>query len=163
MTYKEFHNTVVGSKPDDWRFNGERYIFLPNIDIALDGNFYDGDVPELEYPREEIKRRFGSAGGYAGTSRYKLFYRGEFVTGSNLVSVGRSDTPGSNMIPYPFGFTTDFQGEPVRVSQLDYKVCYLLSNLFGGDIGKDEYDKLLESADVHVVPYEDGIWYLGNL
>ena len=158
MTYKEFHDTILNSSPSDWRSNGERYIFMPDIDISMEGSFDDRSVPDMDFSHEELRERFGE--GHISTSKYRLSYRGEFITGSRFVSSGRSGTLGIVAVPFPLGFTDEHQGETVYASRLDHHVCFLLSELFGEPVGKETYDKALERARVKIVPYEDGIWYL---
>ena len=152
MTYEEFHNIIINSEPHNWRYNGERHIYLPDIDIQLFGDFNDPDVPDIE-----DKERFDN---YVGTSRYKLYYHSQFITGNNFVSTGDENKHGTIAIPFPFVYADDFKGKTAYCSVLDFHVCYLLSNMFGDFIYDEDYAKVVASANVKTLPYRDGIWFL---
>lgn len=157
MDYRDFHSAIVHSTPDAWRFNGDRYIYLPDINITLTAPADDKTVPDLKDKQKELGHRFGHI---FGTSQYRLYYSGTYITGERLLTIVPDGHAGMVMIPFPFGFTDDFKDKPVEVSILDHHVCMILSLLGNGCGTKEQYDGLLERGRVVTVPYEDGLWYL---
>lgn len=126
MTYEEFEDAILQSKPGDWEYVKNGIVLKSNISIFIEYILFDEEVMlETTHLRHRINH-------FQQASKFWLLYNGNCLYSNWFIVAG----PGLSVIALPVMEGESGHGD-IEVTPLHAYICYLISpHTCGIEIGK---------------------------